>query len=302
MKGLSPVTLVAVTACLAAHTALAAESATARDFGRPCKQPPAEHREPPAPGTVLPRFTPENPPRWPGYPKESRKRGEHGTVHMLLLVNEEGRVSRVMVLKSTGYPALDQVGLDATRDWKIAPGTVDGKVQCMWRRFELSWTLLADDLPPQAGQLADAMLAVEFYRARLVAAAQEKSPGNAARIECFRNAELKAVRDAYASAFFTALTEAELKEALAFFSSPAGRRYAASGHWHQSITTGVVTTQKPSSLTDDEYAAASTFLATSAGNKLIHKELLKADELEEDVTTRLHPLIYKCLGSGSWPR
>jgi TonB family protein len=220
---------------------------------------------------------------------------------MLLQVNEEGRVSQVLVVKSTGYPALDQVGLDATRGWKIAPGTVDGKVRCMWRVFELSWTLLADDLPPEAGQLADAMLTVEFYRSRLVAVAQKKAPENAARIECFRNAQLKEVRDAYASAFFTALTGDELKEALAFFSSPAGRNYAASGHWHQSIATGVVA-PKPPSLTDDEYTAASTFLATSAGNKLIHKEPLKADELEEDVTVRLRPLIYRCLQSGSPPR
>jgi TonB family protein len=300
------VPFVAVTAWLGPQIALAAESAvsasSARDFGRPCKLLPAEELEPSGPGIVLPRFTPANPPRWPGFPKESRKRGEHGTVKMLLLVNEEGRVSHAKVVKSTGYPALDQVGLDATRDWKIAPGTVDGKVQCMWRVFELSWTLLADDLPREAVQLAEAMLTVQFYRVRLVAVAEKRAPENSAVMECFRNAELNEVRDAYASAFFAALTRAELTEALAFFSSPAGRSYAVSGQWHRSIAGGTVDTQKPPSLTDDESAAVGTFLTTSAGSKLIHRELLRADELEEDVTVRLRPLINKCLWAGSAQR
>jgi hypothetical protein len=51
-------------------------------------------------------------PRWPGYPKGSRERGEHGTV---------------------------------------------GKVQCMWRVFQLSWSLAAAGLPREAALLADSM-------------------------------------------------------------------------------------------------------------------------------------------------
>jgi TonB family protein len=297
------VPLLAMTAWLVPPFALAAESARsesfARDFGRPCKTPPAQETEPSGPGIVLPRFTPANPPRWPGYPKEARKRGQQGTVKMLLLVNEEGRVSRARVVRSTGYPALDQVGLDATRDWKIAPGSVDGKVQCIWREFELSWTLYADDFPREAVQLAEAMLTVQFYRLRLEAVAEKRAPEKPAVMQCFRNAELNEVRDAYASAFFTALTRAELKEALAFFYSPAGQSYAASGQWHRSIAGGALATEKPPSLTDVEFAAVGAFFTTSAGSKLVDREQLKADRLEEDVTVRLRPLIHRCLRAAS---
>ena len=254
----------------AVQSAPAAESAssapTSRDFDRPCKLPPAEEKEASGPGIVLPRFTPANPPRWPG------------------------------------YPALDQLGLDTTRGWKIAPGTVDGKVQCMWRVFELTWVLYATGLPREAVLLADAMLIEEFFRARLVATARKRTPENAAVTECFTNADLSHVRDAHAAAFSRSLTQAELTEALAFFHSPAGRNYAASGHWHRSIASGTVATEKPPNLTDDEYAAAGTFLATSAGSKLIHREPLRADELEEDVMARMRPLINRCLGSGSSQR
>jgi TonB family protein len=297
------VTLVALSACLAAQSAPAVESATSastsRDFKRPCKLPPAEEKEASGPGIILPRFTPANPPRWPGYPKGSRERGEYGTLHMLVLVNEKGRASQVKLVKSTGYPALDQVGLDATRDWKIAPGTVDGKVQCMWRVFEFSWTLDAAGLPREAVLLADAMLVQEFFRARLVATA-EKKPQSPAVIECFRNADLTQVRDAHANAFSAALTKAELTEALAFYQSPAGRNYATSSHWHRSIASGTVVTEKPPNLTDEEYAAVGTFLATSAGSKLIHRESLRADKLEEDVMVRVRPLVIdRCLWAGS---
>jgi TonB family protein len=293
------VSLVAVTAWLGPQFSLAAESAAsaplARDFRRPCKTPPAEEREPSGPGIVLPRFTPENPPRWPGYPKESRKRGEQGTVKMLLLVNEKGRVSHARVVKSTGYPALDQLGLDTARDWKIAPGAVDGQVQCMWRVFELSWTLTAEDLSREAVLLAEAMLTVQSYRSRLISVAEKRVPENPAVVECFRNAELNEVRDAYASAFAAALTPAELKDALAFFYSPAGRSYAASGQWHKLMAGGTVTADKPPSLSDDEFVAVGAFLATSAGSKLSRREVLKADELEDNVTVRLRPLINECL-------
>jgi TonB family protein len=100
-------------------------------FDAQCETMPPETQEP---GHVVtgPRFTPKNPPLEPPYPAKSRKRGERGTVQMRVLVNEQGRVARVKLVESTGYPALDKVGLESTRDWKLAPGTVDGNPKCMW--------------------------------------------------------------------------------------------------------------------------------------------------------------------------
>jgi TonB family protein len=62
-----------------------------------------------------------------------------GTIYMLLLVNEQGRVTRARLVQSTGYPELDQLGLESTRDWKLPPGTVAGKARCMWQQFTLNW-------------------------------------------------------------------------------------------------------------------------------------------------------------------
>jgi TonB family protein len=56
-----------------------------------------------------------------------------------VLVNEQGRVVRVKLIESTGYPALDKAGLESTRDWRVNAGTVDGKARCMWGRFSLTW-------------------------------------------------------------------------------------------------------------------------------------------------------------------
>jgi TonB family protein len=108
------------------------------EFAAPCKTIPAEPFAS-GPTTLLPRFTPGDPPRQPPYPAKFRERSVLGTIHMLLLVNEQGRVTRVRLVQSTGYPELDQIGLESTRDWKLAPGTVDGKAQCMWQQFTLTW-------------------------------------------------------------------------------------------------------------------------------------------------------------------
>jgi TonB family protein len=58
---------------------------------------------------------------------------------MVLLVNEDGYVSQAKVLKSTGLDVLDRAGFEATRDWRLAPGTVNGEVRCMWITFTTAW-------------------------------------------------------------------------------------------------------------------------------------------------------------------
>jgi TonB family protein len=112
----------------------------ARDHGRPCASI-ASDAEVSGSRVTRPRFTRERPGLSPGYPDAARKRGEHGTLEMLLLVNEQGDVSQVKVLKSTGSPDLDRAGLEITRSWKLAPGTIDGKARCIWQRHSLTWAL-----------------------------------------------------------------------------------------------------------------------------------------------------------------
>jgi len=60
----------------------------------------------------------------PKYPWICRKRGQEGCASLLIQTNEEGRVVRVSLQKSSGYSSLDQSALDAVKAWILpnAPG------------------------------------------------------------------------------------------------------------------------------------------------------------------------------------
>jgi len=60
----------------------------------------------------------------PEFPAALRKRG--GSIVLLLFVNEQGRVSRVSVEK-TSDPALEAPATEAARRWVFEPGTRGGK-------------------------------------------------------------------------------------------------------------------------------------------------------------------------------
>lgn len=61
----------------------------------------------------------------PLYPMSSRKKGESGTVVLLVRLDRQGHVLEISVRSSSGYPALDQSAARAVRSWKFrqdAPG------------------------------------------------------------------------------------------------------------------------------------------------------------------------------------
>lgn len=69
----------------------------------------------------------------PRYPNELLRSKRQGTVHVVFLVNKEGRVQNPRVEKSTD-PAFDRSALDAVRQWRFEPGTRNGeKVQFKMR-------------------------------------------------------------------------------------------------------------------------------------------------------------------------
>ena len=57
----------------------------------------------------------------PKYPKMSLRRKEAGTVLLALTVTADGRAKDVRVLKTSGYPRLDQAALEAVKDWRFIP-------------------------------------------------------------------------------------------------------------------------------------------------------------------------------------
>jgi len=78
----------------------------------------------------------------PEYPPASRRAGEAGTVTLKALVGENGRCSQVEVVKSSGYPKLDEAAVkEVQRSWRFVPGKEDGKPVAMWHTFNVVFKL-----------------------------------------------------------------------------------------------------------------------------------------------------------------
>ena len=91
----------------------------------PPPETPRAPQPPPAPPVVVtqPAFNAAylNNPK-PDYPQMAFRRGETGTVYVLVLVTKEGRAGRVSVHKSSGSPALDTAATRAITGWRFEPG------------------------------------------------------------------------------------------------------------------------------------------------------------------------------------
>lgn len=102
--------------------------------------PPVE--APPKPVTVKPRIDPKRPPSQPEYPPTSRRLGEAGTVTLEILVLENGRIGDAKVVKSSGFPRLDEAAVrEVKRTWRLVPGTENGKPAQMWHQINVTFRL-----------------------------------------------------------------------------------------------------------------------------------------------------------------
>lgn len=68
---------------------------------------------------ATPRYS-DNP--RPTYPWRARVRGEEGVVLLSVLVNEQGGVSEVRVIASSGSSSLDEAATSAVKAWRFQPG------------------------------------------------------------------------------------------------------------------------------------------------------------------------------------
>ena len=75
----------------------------------------------------------------PEYPAELRRRKLAGTVHVLFVVDERGRVKNPIVKKST-HPAFEQPALQAIRRWRFEPGRSGGKPVAFRMRVPITFT------------------------------------------------------------------------------------------------------------------------------------------------------------------
>ena len=62
----------------------------------------------------------------PQYPSALRAQKARGTVHVLFVVDRDGRVVKPLVQKST-HSAFERPALDAVRQWRFEPGKRNGK-------------------------------------------------------------------------------------------------------------------------------------------------------------------------------
>lgn len=94
---------------------------------------------PPAPADNTPPSTPSGPitvnnlavrlisATPPRYPLESRRKREVGTVALLVLVGEDGRVEDISISQSSGFERLDRAALDAVQRWRWSPTMINGQ-------------------------------------------------------------------------------------------------------------------------------------------------------------------------------
>lgn len=74
-----------------------------------------------------PKVNKRRPNERPPYPPSSRRAGEEGVVELLLQVDENGRVTKAEVKKSSGFPMLDQAAVSGAMRWRFIPATRNGE-------------------------------------------------------------------------------------------------------------------------------------------------------------------------------
>jgi protein TonB len=62
----------------------------------------------------------------PRYPESARRRGIEGTVLLKMRITAQGRVEDIQVVRSAGYPELDESAIEAVRRWRFEPARRNG--------------------------------------------------------------------------------------------------------------------------------------------------------------------------------
>jgi TonB family protein len=124
-------------------------AALSADFGRACKNP-IDSSTPPAARRRMtpPRPDPRSPLAAPAYPAAAKRAGFEGTVHVSILINEQGETVRAQLNKSSGHFQLDEAAVQGVRDWRMTPGRDGESAACMWVIAPVVFKL-APPLPPE---------------------------------------------------------------------------------------------------------------------------------------------------------
>jgi len=85
----------------------------------------------------LPRSSTKFPLRQPPCPPGMKDKG--GVVGLVLLVDETGRPTKVVVGKSSGYTEFDEAAKSVLGTWRLQPGTIDGVPTPMWSCYAITF-------------------------------------------------------------------------------------------------------------------------------------------------------------------
>lgn len=68
----------------------------------------------------------------PEYPPQARRNNWEGAILLELIISPEGKVEKLTVLQSSGYPLLDQAAEKTVKNWRYRPAAKD-EVAVAWR-------------------------------------------------------------------------------------------------------------------------------------------------------------------------
>jgi periplasmic protein TonB len=77
----------------------------------------------------------------PIYPPASRRAGEEGTGIFRVLVDTNGRPLEVQVLRSSGFPRLDEAAVTAIHKWRFRAAVNNGQPVQSWTRVQVQFKL-----------------------------------------------------------------------------------------------------------------------------------------------------------------
>lgn len=79
----------------------------------------------------------------PVYPEEDFRQNHEGTVTLRFLIGADGWVKESLVVKSSGYPALDEAARSGLAKCRFRPPMADGKPVTAWTPVQYVWTTKA---------------------------------------------------------------------------------------------------------------------------------------------------------------
>lgn len=77
----------------------------------------------------------------PIYPRRSQRLGESGEVLLKVLISADGRATQVVVVRSSGFDALDQAAIEAMKATIFKPYTENGVAQPVWVQAPIAFHL-----------------------------------------------------------------------------------------------------------------------------------------------------------------